>query len=281
MADSRRIKYYRVLRRVRKKVWLWGKHGGTLLFQKSMPFLFLATISSLLYLFCFKLGSMDFFQSLLLKMGCSLGSRVLLNRGLGWLLLVFFLSAFGIFDGTIMNMTGGNETINQGPHRGDAGPSSIQSDSLIAHASSEEDSDKELFFTPRQSVSSASSSSTSTPGIDSSPNNGQNAERDSLTYIKPGCEEHEAMKESLIRIARGKLEEWEASGWISGSISKKTNEELSQVLNTELIQTKEKMEIIMKELLSLECENLENVPAGKSYASFVRCSLSFLREWES
>ena len=129
-----------------------------------------------------------------------------------------------------MNMPGGNETINQGPHRGDAGPSSIQksqSDSLIAHSSSEEDSDKELFFTPLQSVSSASSSSTSTPGIDSSPNNGQNAERDSLTYIKPGCEEHEAMKESLIRIARGKLEEWEASGLISGLISKKTNEERS------------------------------------------------------
>lgn len=38
----------------------------------------------------------------------------------------FFLAAFGIFDGTIMNMTGGNETVNQGPHRGDAGPSSIQ-----------------------------------------------------------------------------------------------------------------------------------------------------------
>lgn len=34
----------------------------------------------------------------------------------------FFLAAFGIFDGTIMNMTGGNETVNQGPHRGDAGP---------------------------------------------------------------------------------------------------------------------------------------------------------------
>ncbi|KAJ0014289.1 hypothetical protein Pint_21232 [Pistacia integerrima] len=59
-------------------------------------------------------------------MGFSLGSRVLLSRGLareGWLLLVFILAAFGIFDGTIMNMTGGNETVNQGPHRG---PSSIQ-----------------------------------------------------------------------------------------------------------------------------------------------------------
>lgn len=94
-----------------------------------MPFLFVATVSSLFYLLCLKLGSMDFFQSLLSKMGFSLGSRVLLSRGLareGWLLLVFILAAFGIFDGTIMNMTGGNETVNQGPHRGDAGPSSIQ-----------------------------------------------------------------------------------------------------------------------------------------------------------
>jgi len=52
-----------------------------------------------------------------------------LSRGLGcegWLLLVLILAAFGIFDRTIMNMTGGNETVNQGPNRGDAGPSSIQ-----------------------------------------------------------------------------------------------------------------------------------------------------------
>lgn len=91
-----------------KKVLLWGKRGGTLLLIKSMPFLFVATISSLLYLLCLKLGSMDFFQSLLFKIGCSLGSRVLLKRGLGWLLFVFFLSAFGIFDGTIMHMMGEN-----------------------------------------------------------------------------------------------------------------------------------------------------------------------------
>ena len=50
---------------------------------------------------------MDFFHALLEKVGFSLGSRVLLSRGLGcegWLLLVFILSAFGIFDGTIRNM---------------------------------------------------------------------------------------------------------------------------------------------------------------------------------
>lgn len=120
---SRMIKYYRVLRRFRKKVFLLGKHG-TLIFKKSMPFLFVATVSSIFYLLCLKLGSMDFFQSLLSKMGRSLGSRVLLSRGLGCeggLLLVLILAAFGIFDETIMNMTGGNETVNQGPHRGDAG----------------------------------------------------------------------------------------------------------------------------------------------------------------
>ena len=122
------IKYYRVLRRFRKKVFLLGKHG-TLIFNKSMPFLFVATVSSLFYLLCLKLGSIDLFQSLLSKMRFSLGSRVLLSRGLareGWLLLVFILAAFGIFDVTIMKMTGGNETVNQGPHRGDAGPSSIK-----------------------------------------------------------------------------------------------------------------------------------------------------------
>lgn len=97
-----------------------------------MPFLFVATMSSLLYLLCLKLGSMDFFQYLISKMGFSLGSRVLLSRGLGcegWLLLVLILAAFGIFDGTIMKMTGENETIHQGPHRGDAGPSSTPSTS--------------------------------------------------------------------------------------------------------------------------------------------------------
>lgn len=107
MADSRMIKYYRVLRRLSQKVFLLGTRGGTLLFNKAMPLLFVATMSSLLYLICMKLGSMDFFQSFLSKMGCSLGSRVLLSRGLGcegWLLLVLILSAFGIFDGTIRNM---------------------------------------------------------------------------------------------------------------------------------------------------------------------------------
>ncbi|WJZ97153.1 hypothetical protein VitviT2T_015782 [Vitis vinifera] len=107
MADSRMIKYYRVLRRLSQKVFLLGTRGGTLLFNKAMPLLFVATMSSLLYLICMKLGSMDFFQSFLSKIGCSLGSRVLLSRGLGcegWLLLVLILSAFGIFDGTIRNM---------------------------------------------------------------------------------------------------------------------------------------------------------------------------------
>jgi len=95
----------------------------------SIPVLFCFTIVLIVYLLCQKIGSLAFFQSLLSKMGFSLGSRVLLSRGLGcegWLLLVLILAAFGIFDGTIMGMTGGNETVNQGHHRGDAGPSSIK-----------------------------------------------------------------------------------------------------------------------------------------------------------
>ena len=103
---SRMIKYYRVLRRFRKKVFLLGKHG-TLIFNKSMPFLFVATVSSLFYLLCLKiglicftyanfyqflfysskliLGSIDFFHALLEKVGFSLGSRALsfALRGVG------------------------------------------------------------------------------------------------------------------------------------------------------------------------------------------------------
>lgn len=122
LEHSRMRKSDRGLRRFRKKVFLLGKHG-TLLFHKSMPFIFVATVFSLFYLLCLKLGAIDFFHYLISKMGFSLGSRVLLSRGLGcegWLLLVFLLAAFEIFDGTILNMTGGNETVNQGPHRGDA-----------------------------------------------------------------------------------------------------------------------------------------------------------------
>lgn len=72
-----------------------------------------------------------------------MGSRVLLSRGLsceGWLLLLLILSALGIFDGTIMNMAEGKETSNQGPHRDDAGPSSIKEsppDDLISNTSRE------------------------------------------------------------------------------------------------------------------------------------------------
>lgn len=120
---SRMIKYYRILRRFRKNVL---RKNGTLLFKKSILFLFVATVSSLFYLLCLQL---NFFQFPLSKIGCSLGSRVLfsLSRGLGCeggLLLVFILIAFGIVDETIMNMTG--ETVNQGPHRGDAGSYSTE-----------------------------------------------------------------------------------------------------------------------------------------------------------
>ena len=42
-------------------IFLLGTRGGTLLFNKAMPLLFVATMSSLLYLICMKLGSIDFF----------------------------------------------------------------------------------------------------------------------------------------------------------------------------------------------------------------------------
>ena len=167
-------------------------------------------------------------------------------------------------------MTGGKETFNEGPHRGDAGPSSIEkspSDSRIAHASREGDSDKEFFFTPPQSLSSASSSSTSTPGIESAPNNGENEERYSFTYIKPGSVQDEEMKEhSIYRIVKGKLEEWSADGKLDGHHSKKTNEELAQALKLDLVQTKEEIEGLSKELHELDWTKFETAPAGASYA---------------
>lgn len=82
---SRRIKYYRVvLRRFRNKIFLLGKQG-TLICKKSVPFLFVATVSSLLYLLCRKFNLMDLFHALLEKVGFSLGGRALsfALRGLG------------------------------------------------------------------------------------------------------------------------------------------------------------------------------------------------------
>lgn len=58
MADSRMIKYYRVLRKWSQKVL-----GGTLICKKSVPFLFVAMFS-FLYLLCLKLERMDWFQTL-------------------------------------------------------------------------------------------------------------------------------------------------------------------------------------------------------------------------
>lgn len=55
-----------------------------------------------------------------------------------------------------------------GPGASSSESPATPSDSLIGHPSSERDSDKAEFFSPPQSFSSASSSSTSTPGTDNS-----------------------------------------------------------------------------------------------------------------
>lgn len=39
--------------------------------------------------------------------------------------MVFILSTFGILDGAIIKMSGGEDNVNQGPHRDSAGPSSV------------------------------------------------------------------------------------------------------------------------------------------------------------
>ena len=56
MAHSCMIKYYWVLQRLSQKVFLLGTRGGTLLFNKVMALLFIATMSSLLYFICMKLS---------------------------------------------------------------------------------------------------------------------------------------------------------------------------------------------------------------------------------
>lgn len=104
---SRMIKYYRVLRRFKKKVFLLGKHG-TLICKKSVPFLFVATVSSLLYLLCLKFYLMDFFHAGLYKGGLSLGGRALssflVSKGLPGALAFAIPSLLQIGDSTVLKM---------------------------------------------------------------------------------------------------------------------------------------------------------------------------------
>ncbi|KAM7249835.1 hypothetical protein ACFE04_019614 [Oxalis oulophora] len=73
---SRIIKYYRLLRRFNKRVFLLGKHGN-LICKKLVPFLFVGTVSSLLYLLCLKMNLVYYFWPLLSRIGFSMGSRAL------------------------------------------------------------------------------------------------------------------------------------------------------------------------------------------------------------
>jgi len=53
---------------------------------------------------------------------------------------------------------------------------------------------------------------------------------------------------------------------MDGHHIEKTNEELAQALKLELVQTKEEMERLSKELLELDWTKFETAPAGASYA---------------
>lgn len=233
--------------------------------KKSVPFLFAATVSSLVYLLYFHFQFhffFDLFNALLSKVGFSLGGRALsfALRGLGCsagLALTVGFALRALLTGeefAHMMIPFGEGTSGASSSESPATPAS-PSDSLIGHASDETNSDREVFYSPQ-----SPSTSTSTPGA---PNNGENEER---YYIEPGSAAHEAMKESLIRIARGMLAEWEACGLIDGLAFNKTNEELAQALNLELVQTKGEMERLSKELLGLDWAKLETAPAGASYA---------------
>lgn len=71
--NSRMRKSYRVLNILRKKFFLLFKREVTLICKKSVPFFFVATVSSLIYLLCLKLEMMDWFETLLSKVGLSSG----------------------------------------------------------------------------------------------------------------------------------------------------------------------------------------------------------------
>lgn len=69
------------------------------------------------------------------------------------------------------------------------------------------------------------------------------------------------MKESFL--VRDKFKEWESIGKMDVD---KTNEELAQAWKLELVQTKEEMERLSKELLELNWTKFETATAGASYA---------------
>lgn len=137
------IKYYRVLRKLSQKVFLLGKHGGTLLFKKSMPFLFVATMSGLLYLLCLKLGAMDFFQSLLSKAGVSMGCRALcsfvfkiecsgaLALAIGFAVKALLATEAAPYLANMVLPAGAEASVNQAPGRNDAGPSNAGPSNVV------------------------------------------------------------------------------------------------------------------------------------------------------
>lgn len=156
------------------------------LFIKGIPFLLLITIVLFLYLICLKMNLIDCFWTLLKKMGFSLGSRVL-SKCWGWegglLLVVGILSTFGIMDRAIMKMTSGEDTVNPGPHRGDAGPSESSSSwrKYLNFSSDKEEkaeSEASTALVPQPSTSSSWSGSWiekwfSPEGSSAAPNQGQ------------------------------------------------------------------------------------------------------------
>lgn len=159
------IKYYlnRVLRRLSKKVFLLG---GTLICKKSVPFLFVATVSSLLYLLCLKLERMDWFQTLFSRVGVSLGGRALA--------IVFVIrailsseatSSLGMLPGGASGVSSSEGRVTQAPisvpdvttpssssNAQEIINSGSSNDSLIAHASTETDSDDAFYDTSGEEV---------------------------------------------------------------------------------------------------------------------------------
>lgn len=128
--------------------------------------------------------------------------------------------------------------------------SSSENDSLLAHASSETDSEKEGFLTPKESVSSASSTSSS----EDSP------QKESVEFLPPG--EHTFWKNEIIRAFRDALDFHDRRGKIA---TIQDNEILASLNITSLLSKKE-AETICEKLRKLPWPDFEKADRTSVYA---------------
>jgi hypothetical protein len=71
-------------------------------------------------------------------------------------------------------------------------------------------------------------------------------------------------QEFILPIVKGKIEEWEAKGHLFSDHKKINDDDLLRALHVELVQTKEEMERLSKEILELDWRTFDTT--GASYA---------------